>query len=379
MSLSAREARLQRLAEEVTNRYPFYREWAKPGLAFADLPLLTKTIVNEHRDRLRLPLREPFRETFTSGSTGIPFSCIKTAEEQMKLSMAIHRHRRKWGLPFKHRSVLLGNMLFAYPRMVPQYANQIVRSAPHMIQGRCSALDLLAQYFSDKRMKVPDTLRFVQNWGESVQPAQRGRIESVFQVPLLDYYGMEEIWLIAFSNEKGDLALDEQLVHAEVIDPATGRPVPEGDIGEIVVTSFAMKSMPFVRYRTGDMGSVHEGGTAGGRIIRLLPFRTSQIKLPDRAVDASIFRYLDHFFQQLAADIGVKQFQMVQESYTSFRLLIVAPAAGEERLREATLRLETLLKQTLCVERLHILIEHVPRIAPHPVSGKFQPFVSLVS
>jgi phenylacetate-coenzyme A ligase PaaK-like adenylate-forming protein len=374
------EERLRKLANETVDRYPFYHKWKNQHVRFEDLPLLDKWIVNEHRDQLRLPRPGHVLESFTSGSTGVPFLCEKTPEEQMKLSMAIHRHRRKWGLPLKHRSVLLGDTLFGQPRMVPHYANQIVNSSPHMIQGRCSALFLMAEYFaSRKQLSIPDTLLFVQNWGEAIQPAQRTIIEEVFGVPVLDYYGMEEIWIIAFSNKQGLLEVDEQLVYVEVTDPANGWPMPEGEIGDIVVTSFIMKSMPFVRYRTGDMGRIYGDRTTGKTKIELLPFRSTQIKLPDRTVNASIFRYLDRFYRQLSIEMGVKQFQMIQETYTSFRLRIVANMINEMKMAVAAKQLETLLKQALFTENLTIAIESVSRIAPHPVSGKFQPFVSFVS
>src|SRR3569832_1054378 len=123
-----------------------------------------------------------------------------------------------------------------------------------MIQGRFSALYLVACYMEENGLKVPDTLKFVQNWGELIQPVQRQKIEEVFGVPLLDYYGMEELWLIAFSNKEKKLQINEQSVYVEVLDPLTGQPLPEGEAGDLVVTSFVMKSTPFVRYRTGDLG-----------------------------------------------------------------------------------------------------------------------------
>lgn len=380
MILSVMEERLQKLAHEMVEKYPYYQNWKKQNIRFEDLPLIDKSTVNKHRDLLQLPQSTPVIESFTSGSTGIPFRCIKTPEEQMKLSMAIHRHRRKWGLPLRHRSVLLGNMIFSHPKMISHFANQIASKSPHMIQGRCSAIYEVAQNFaSSKKLIVPSTLRFVQNWGESLQPAHRKLIEEVFQVPLVDYYGMEEMWIIAFCNEKGQLEIDEHVVHVEVIDPNTGLVLPEGEIGDITITSFVMKSLPFVRYRSGDMGRAFRDPVTNKRILELLPFRSSQIKLPDRTVDSSIFRYFDSFYQKLAIEMNVKQFQMVQETTTSFRLLVVADISNDERLVVATKQLETLLKQSLFTEKLHIAIECVPQIAPHPVSGKFQPFVSLIS
>lgn len=248
-----------------------------------------------------------------------------------------------------------------------------------MIQGRCSALYKVAEYMAGNGIPVPGSLLFAQNWGEILHPAQQKRIEEVFKVPVLNYYGMEEMWLIAFSNDRGQLEIDEQVVHVEAVDPATGTLLPDGEIGDLLVTSLVMKSMVFIRYRTGDVGRVFRDPASGTRLLELLPFRSSQIKLRDRTVDASIFRYFDDFYRQMAMEMDVKQFQMVQRSYTSFRLCIVSGEVSEDKLTAAAKRLETLLRQCLFTEDLTIGIERVPFIDPHPISGKFQPFISLVS
>ncbi|MGG1516564.1 hypothetical protein ABE504_14190 [Paenibacillus oryzisoli] len=379
MTLANCNDRLQELTHELVRNYPYYHKWNYPGVSFEELPIIDKATVNESRDSLCLTDAGSLLESFTSGSTGIPFRCIKTEDEQMKLSMAIHRHRRKWGLPLRYRSVLLGDTIFSHPRMVTHFANQIIKTSPHMIQGRCSALYKIAEYFSKKSgLQVPSSLLFVQNWGEFLQPAQRALIESVFRVPLLDYYGMEEMWLIAFSNKQGQLEIDEQFVHLEIIDPHTGQCLDAGEYGDIVITSYAMKSLPFVRYRSGDIGRVLYDPATKKKILELMPFRTSQIKLPDRTVDSSIFRYFDAFYQQLAVDMQIKQFQMIQVSYTSFRLVVATEGYHKEKLDAATKQLEALLKQTLFTNEVSISIECVKQISPHPVSGKCQPFVSMI-
>ena len=40
----------------------------------------------------------------------------------------------------------------------------------------------------------------------------------------------------------------------EILDPETGQPVPEGQYGELVLTTLRRRGMPLVRYRTGDLG-----------------------------------------------------------------------------------------------------------------------------
>ncbi len=376
---AALRQRLDLLAREAAELYPYYGHMKGLDIRFEDLPYMDKTMINDNRDRLERPAEgSDIIVTHTSGSTGTPFRCIKTKEEQLALSMAIQRSRLHGGLPLKHRTLLLGNALFADPRMVTLYANQIMSQSPHLIQGRCSGLYELASYFEKRELSVPSSLVCVQNWGEYVQPAQKTEIERIFGVPLLDYYGMEEIWMIAFTNRAGELEIDERLVFVEVLDPRSGCPVPEGETGELAVTSFVLRSLPFLRYRTGDLGRVRPERGQRGPILELLPMRQSQIKLPGKEVNASVLRFLDRFYQSLAGDQGMKQFQLIQESYTSFKLCVVADPLRGEELREAARKLELLLKQCLLTDEVAIAIERVERINPHPVSGKCQPFVSKV-
>ncbi|MFD0669983.1 hypothetical protein [Cohnella sp. GCM10027633] len=379
MTAETLQRRLDLLAQEAAERYPYYGHLQGPDVRFERLPLMDKATINDNRAQLeRPPAGAAIIESHTSGSTGTPFRCLKTKEEQLALSMAIQRRRLQWGLPLNHRTLLIGNSLFADPRMVALYANQIASQSPHLVQGRCSGLYELAAYYERNKLDIPPSLACVQNWGEYVHPAQKEEIERIFGVPLLDYYGMEEIWMIAFTNPAGELEIDERHVFVEALDPGTGQPVPEGEIGELAVTSFVLRSLPFLRYRTGDLGRVTRGKGQRGAVLELLPMRQSHIKLRGKQVNASVLRFLDRFYQSLAADRGMKQFQLIQESYVSFILRVVADTSADGEWREEARKLEQLLKQCLLTDELTIAIERVAAIAPHPVSGKYQPFVSSV-
>jgi phenylacetate-coenzyme A ligase PaaK-like adenylate-forming protein len=60
----------------------------------------------------------------------------------------------------------------------------------------------------------------------------------------------------------------EDMTLVEVIDPATGAPAREGDVGEMVITDFYRRATPHVRWRTEDMVRVHPGVCSCGRTSR---------------------------------------------------------------------------------------------------------------
>jgi phenylacetate-CoA ligase len=374
------EPRLQELASALLREHPFYKNYYSSGsLDFFSLPLMDKRIMNRNRELFTADTLDPdVVESYTSGSTGEPFRCLKTKGELMSLSLAIQRKRRGWGLPLRYRSLLIGNSAGIHPKMLAKYAQDIVKSAPDMIQGRSSILAELVGYFEERSLTVPPNLRFVQSWGEHIYDSDRRLIEKTFGVPLVDYYGMEEVWMIAFTNREGQLEIDRDHVYVETVDPHSGQPVPSGEYGELVITSLVLKRMPFVRYRTGDMGRLLHDEAKGTVTLELLPFRGSQIKLPDRVLSPSVLRYLDGFYKQLSGEIGMRQYQMIQEDYTTFRLKLVAEDLDESKRLEISERLAPQLRQCLLLDKLELHVEAVRSIPPHPVSGKRHPFLCLI-
>ncbi|TVX92755.1 phenylacetate--CoA ligase family protein [Paenibacillus agilis] len=366
---------VEQMKHELAHQVPYYFPWGNKEFTFRDLPFSNKHLINEHRDQLeRLPQGKTY-ESYTSGTTGIPYRCIRSAEEQCKLSAAIFRNRRRWGIPLRHRMLLLSNRMSDEPKMMEHYVQQMSIQQPHFIQGRFSSLYQLAQYMTDKQIEPPPSLLFIQNWGESIIPSQRAFVEAAFGVRLADYYGLEEMWLIAFEAPDGRFLVDEQVVFVEVIDPDTLEPVSDGEYGEIVVTSLVMRTVPYVRYRTGDIGKIWRDDQTGSLCIQLMPMRMSQIVLPDKRVNAAFFRYFDKFFYDLFKQQSIRQFQIVQTAYTSFTLRVAADELVQ--LDHLEKSLHTLLSNYLHVE-VNVSLERVSRILSHSESGKVPFFVTQV-
>lgn len=103
-------------------------------------------------------------------------------------------------------------------------------------------------------------------------PATRGRIEAGWGARVFDHNGMTETGPLGFEclEAPGGLHLLETAILPEVIDPATGRAVPAGEQGELVVTSFRRVASPLIRYRTGDLVTIDpEPCPCGRAMVRL--------------------------------------------------------------------------------------------------------------
>jgi phenylacetate-coenzyme A ligase PaaK-like adenylate-forming protein len=56
----------------------------------------------------------------------------------------------------------------------------------------------------------------------------------------------------------------------EIIDPQTGGPLPEGEVGEVVFTTLTRAAMPLIRYRTGDLSRWIPGNCPCGSVLKRL-------------------------------------------------------------------------------------------------------------
>ncbi|POF61491.1 phenylacetate--CoA ligase [Novacetimonas maltaceti] len=127
-----------------------------------------------------------------------------------------------------------------------------------------------------------------EQWSENF----RNRIITDFpyNITPVNIYGLSEIMVPGVACENGEtldgLTLWEDHFLAEIIDPKTLRPVPSGELGELVITCLTKEALPIVRYRTGDL-------------TRLLPPTWSTFQRIDRisgrADDMFIVRGLNIF------------------------------------------------------------------------------------
>ncbi len=102
-------------------------------------------------------------------------------------------------------------------------------------------------------------------WSESM----RNEIEEKLNLSAIDIYGLSEIMgpgvAIECVEAKSGLHIWEDHFIPEIIDPDTGIPLPEGEKGELVITTITKEGIPLIRYRTRDITSITYEPCACGR------------------------------------------------------------------------------------------------------------------
>ena len=97
---------------------------------------------------------------------------------------------------------------------------------------------------------------------------QRRRIEEMLGVKAYNSFGMSEMCGpgVAFEcTEQNGLHIWEDYYIVEIVDPETLEPVPEGEVGELVLTTINREAMPLLRYRTRDLTRILPGECPCGR------------------------------------------------------------------------------------------------------------------
>ncbi|MBK5969722.1 MULTISPECIES: phenylacetate--CoA ligase family protein [Thiorhodovibrio] len=101
--------------------------------------------------------------------------------------------------------------------------------------------------------------------------AMRTRIEEAANIKAYDIYGLSEIIGPGVASEceaQNGLHVFEDHFYPEIIDPDSGQVLPDGEEGELVITTLSKKAMPVIRYRTRDITRIIPEPCTCGRSIR---------------------------------------------------------------------------------------------------------------
>ena len=108
--------------------------------------------------------------------------------------------------------------------------------------------------------------------GEATTEPMREALEERLGATAVDNYGLSEIIgpgvAIECAEAQDGLHVWEDHFYPEIVDPETGEPVPEGEEGELVLTTLTKEALPMLRYRTGDVTAFVPGECPCGRSMR---------------------------------------------------------------------------------------------------------------
>lgn len=199
---------------------------------------------------------------------------------------------------------------------------------------------------------------------------QRKRIEDMLGVKAYNSFGMSEMCGpgVAFEcTEQNGLHIWEDYYIVEIVDPETLEPVPEGEIGELVLTTLNREAMPLLRYRTRDLTRILPGECPCGRHHKRLD------RMKGRSDDMMILKGVNIFPIQI--ENILMQFEELGNDYL---ITLTNEEANDLMTVEVELkefvddypRLQTLTKEIVRRLKDEILITPVVKLLPKGVIPK---------
>jgi phenylacetate-CoA ligase len=114
--------------------------------------------------------------------------------------------------------------------------------------------------------RVDFKLKAAFSTAEPMPDSLRNAVEEMFGLTLRQGYGTADCGCLAYEcYHRGGMHLTTH-AYVEIVDPQTGRPMPMGEVGEVVVTLFN-RVYPLIRFGTGDLSAIDVGDCACGRSI----------------------------------------------------------------------------------------------------------------
>jgi phenylacetate-CoA ligase len=111
----------------------------------------------------------------------------------------------------------------------------------------------------------------------------RAEMEDSFDMHAVDIYGLSEVMGPGVANEcvetKDGLHIWEDHFYPEIIDPVTGKGLPDGEPGELVFTSLTKEGMPVIRYRTRDLTRLLPGTARSMRRMEKITGRSDDMMI----------------------------------------------------------------------------------------------------
>ncbi|HJU33014.1 MAG TPA: phenylacetate--CoA ligase PaaK [Hyphomicrobiaceae bacterium] len=368
-------ARLKRTLVRVYDHVPHYRRafdaaGARPGdlTSLADLarfPFTTKEDLraNYPFGLFASPAAEIVRVHASSGTTGKPTvvgytrSDIETWAEVVARSIRAAGGRRGMklhnaygyglftgGLGLHYGAERLGvttipvsgGMTERQVQLIADFEPDIITVTPSYM------LAILDEFRRQGRDPRRTSLKVGIFGAEPWTNAMRAEIEDAFDMHAVDIYGLSEVIGPGVANEcvetKDGLHIWEDHFYPEIIDPGSGRVLPDGEMGELVFTSLTKEGMPVIRYRTRDLTRLLPGTARSMRRME---------KITGRSDDMMIVRGVNVFPTQVEEQIlEVKglaphyQILLTRENRLDQIEIVVeaAPVAAEAAARDAAAR-----------------------------------------
>lgn len=355
------EPSLDDLLTYVQKHVPYYKNRGYKSLK--DFPIISKNDIMNSYEQFRSDEYTDdasLHEVVTIGSSGNPFHAFQNADKRNRVVAELMYIHNRLGWKIGDRYVFMRAWTGNYNKLGFQQFKQnfvpvevtafgekqmddlrkVLKKDKkiEVILGYSSALSELARYMLLKGdCKEMFNIRIVLADSDTLTPAGKKNLETLFGCPVISRYSNEEQGILAYSKPYSDeYVINSANYFIEIMSMDGDYPVKSGETGRIVITDMYNKAMPFIRYDIGDLAKA--GKSENGRFLSFeaLQGRTADLIYTmdgNMISSASVNNYICDFYD-------IKKYQLIQYSEDTFELLLVCDEqsssvkAVEENMRK---------------------------------------------
>jgi phenylacetate-CoA ligase len=389
------EKNLSRLLTYAIQHVPYYRKKVSVDrlehLTIKDFPIIDKhTVRNETDDLISSEYqKENLIPYSSSGSSGVQTTVYMNKQEQsilrgvlthwwewsgynigkplIQTGMATNRSRLKALKDTLFRTWYVYAFSFTDDELKTICDRMQKRPHHYHLAGYASSLNVIAEYALKHHYEIK--LNGVISLGDKLFRQYRKNVSEAFQTQVFDTYGSNEGFMVATQCDNEYYYILSPHVYVEILDDHH-QPVPDGEMGHIVVTRLDGFSMPLIRYKIGDLGiKLPKDKYPSNRkyqyplLQQVVGRETDVVILPDNR------KLIVHSFTGVFEYIPeIKQFKVIQENRKG---IMIEYIEGKDFTQSALKKAENELRNHIKDDSFAIEFVPVNFIAPSK-SGKPQ-------
>lgn len=354
--------RLKKLVIKAYETSPFYKELydsynvdpyqIDTAEDMSKLPIVSKKMVRRNEDRMISTefSKDSLIVERTSGSTGIPLYIYKTLTDKSLQGLSFWKKRKSqydvdpsakyciFHLLGKETNINNAEPIIRKDNCLSicrgkftedylhQYAKALIEFEPVWMFGGIQSWWALAKFMKENGYQPPSSIRFIESTGALISEECRQNVADFFHCQVVDGYGCREVYGVGYECVHGNMHCLDDNVYVEIVKD--GNPVPDGEEGDVVITCYNSKAMPFIRYMLGDRAKMMKEYTcpcgSTSKVIMLSQGRVSDlIEFDDERQPLSascVFFAIDVINR--SKKYRIMQFKVIQETYHDFSLFI---------------------------------------------------------
>lgn len=357
-----------------------------------EFPILTKDILRNNSEELLAVKNKGLKKISSSGSSGISSSVYMSTKDLSSLRAGLIHWWEWYGYRIGNPIIQTGispnrgllksikdyffrtiyiNAFSHSEEQIIKILKKVKKDNHYVLAGYASSLNVMAEIAEKYHFQIK--FKSVISFGDKMFSHYRKNIEKVFSCKVYDTYGSAEGFLIGAEFDLEYMYILSPQTYIEIVDD-NNNPVPNGTIGNIVVTRLDGYAMPLIRYKIGDLGILLPENeypkerkfqypllqqivgrdtdivkTRNGKILVVHSFtgifeyvsEIKQFKIIQKNVDGITIEYIksDGFTNTILADVTKKlQFYIEDETFkiTFIEVKFIAPTkSGKPQIIES--------------------------------------------